>query len=30
VFGELSLITKDQRRTQTVVREEDGMLLLIS
>ncbi len=30
VFGELGLIAKDQRRTQTVVCEEDGLLLLIS
>lgn len=30
VFGELGLIAKDQRRTQTVVCEDDGALLLIS
>ncbi|MEY2687575.1 MAG: hypothetical protein RL375_1773, partial [Pseudomonadota bacterium] len=30
VFGELGLIAKDQRRTQTVVCEQDGTLLLIS
>jgi hypothetical protein len=30
VFGELGLIAKDQRRTQTVVCEEAGSLLLIS
>lgn len=30
VFGELGLIAKDQRRTQTVVCEEAGVLLLIS
>jgi CRP-like cAMP-binding protein len=30
VFGELGLIAKDQRRTQTVVCEEAGTLLLIT
>jgi CRP/FNR family transcriptional regulator, cyclic AMP receptor protein len=30
VFGELGLISKDRRRTQTVVCEEDGTLLLIT
>lgn len=30
VIGELGLITKDQKRTQTVVCEEDGSLLLLT
>lgn len=30
VIGELGLVAKDQRRTQTVVCEEDGTLLVLS